>query len=235
MLARRAGLAGMPTAVVGGALIMLSVAVVLAAWRWWPRADAFGATSTAFVPAAAQGAAATQGGSQGAIGAGESASASGEASASASVWVHVVGAVNHAGVYRLPAGSRVADAVQAAGGMLGNAAQAGVNLAREVVDGEQVVVPTEDELAAGTSAAPGAPTAPSAAGSGACASTSPININTADAAALDTLPGVGPSTAAKIVADRETNGLFASPEDLGRVTGIGPKKLEQLKGLVSVR
>jgi competence protein ComEA len=61
-----------------------------------------------------------------------------------------------------------------------------------------------------------------------------VNINTADAAALDALPGVGPSTAAKIVADREANGPFASPEDLGRVPGIGPKKLEQLKPAICV-
>jgi len=65
--------------------------------------------------------------------------------------------------------------------------------------------------------------------------TGPVNINTADAAALDTLPGVGPSTAEKIVADREANGPFESPDDLGRVSGIGSKKLEQLKVLVSVR
>ena len=62
-----------------------------------------------------------------------------------------------------------------------------------------------------------------------------VNINTADAAALDALPGVGPSTAAKIVADREANGPFASADDLGRVSGIGPKKLEALKDFIRVQ
>ena len=241
MLARRAGMAGMPPAVMAGALVMFGVAVVLAAWRWWPRDNAFGVANAASTATIAKEATASPAVSTGASasgapgGASASASTSGEASASASVWVHVVGAVNHAGVYRLATGSRVADAVDAAGGLSGNAAQAGVNLAREVADGEQVVVPTQDEFAGGAAAVPVAPTAPSAGGSGASAATGPVNINTADAAALDTLPGVGPSTAEKIVADRQANGPFASPDDLGRVSGIGPKKLEQLKVLVSVR
>ena len=233
LLARRAGLAGVPTTVVAGALVVLGLAVVLAAWRWWPRADDYGTTHGDPAPVSAKVSAGAQDRAERGAPA-EQSTFSVEASASAPVWVHVVGAVRQPGVYQLAPGSRVADAVDAAGGLLAGAAQAGVNLAREVADGEQVAVPTQDEFAhgagapsAGTGAAPGAPSGAVNAG--------PININSADATALDALPGVGPSTAAKIVADRQANGPFATPDDLGRVTGIGPKKLEQLKVLICVR
>ena len=108
------------------------------------------------------------------------------------------------------------------------------------------MVPTADDYAkaqAGSSAQIGSgagagvvsPGGASAENPGAPPAGKLVNINTADAAALDTLPGVGPSTAAKIVSDREANGPFASADDLGRVSGIGPKKLEQLKAYVCVR
>ncbi|MDI6844004.1 MAG: ComEA family DNA-binding protein [Anaerosomatales bacterium] len=142
--------------------------------------------------------------------------------AAAGVVVHVVGAVRRPGVYNLPAGSRVGDAVAAAGGALGNAAPDAVNLARVLNDGEQVRIPSADEASAAV-AASGAPSdAPRK-----------VNINTATAAELDTLPGIGPATAQKIVDDRERNGPFASPEDLMRVPGIGPKKFDALKDLVT--
>jgi competence protein ComEA len=158
----------------------------------------------------------------------------------------VVGAVLHPGVYELPAVARVQDAVTAAGGMAGNAAQSSINLARPVADGEQIVIPTEDEYAKATAGAAtqnvsGAgkgvvsPGGASAENPGAPPAGTVVNINTADATALDALPGVGPSTAAKIVADREANGPFASADDLGRVSGIGPKKLEALKDFIRVQ
>ena len=159
-------------------------------------------------------------------------------SGSPALYVHVIGAVRRPGMYELKSGARVADAVSAAGGLLANAAQAGVNLARVVADGEQISVPTADELARGVvSDAPGSGggSAASPQDSGAGSRQALVNINTADAAALDTLPGVGPSTADKIVADREANGPFSSADDLGRVAGIGPKKLEELKPRVCVR
>lgn len=154
---------------------------------------------------------------------------------SARVTVHVVGAVRSPGVYQLRKGSRAADAVEAAGGLLGNAAPAALNLARVVDDGEQVVVPTADEAAAGGAGAGGA-----AGGSTGTAGAPPgaggkVNLNTATAAQLDALPGVGPSTAAKIVADRERNGPFRTADDLMRVPGIGAKKFDPLKDLVTVR
>ena len=256
-LARRAGLAGATPAAVAAALVLCGLVIALAAWRWWPRASAEvpaspvaertagGERLPGTEPGAGGGAEAGtgQGTEPGAgAGAGEPGSgATGESgAASSTVYVHVVGAVRHPGMYALAGGARVADAVAAAGGLAGNAAQASVNLARPVADGEQVAVPTLDEVARGTAPAGGAaPPAGGAAQTGgsvaAGSSAGPVNINTADATALDVLPGVGPSTAQKIVADREANGPFTSPDDLGRVAGIGPKKLEELKPRVCVR
>ncbi|MDP2181427.1 MAG: ComEA family DNA-binding protein [Actinomycetota bacterium] len=152
------------------------------------------------------------------------------------VWVHVVGAVRVPDIYELPAGSRAGDAIRAAGGLLGNAAQEGVNLARLVVDGEQVRVPTQDEWdAAGGADVGGGSSSGVAAGGSEGASGALVDLNTADLTALDTLPGVGPATAARIVQDREENGPFASVDDLARVSGIGPKKLEALRDLACVR
>jgi competence protein ComEA len=149
--------------------------------------------------------------------------------------VHVVGAVKQPGVYELAPESRVLAAIQCAGGLTQEAAPEALNLAAKVTDGEQVAVPTRKEVESGD-AGPGAGSAPAGTGgSAAGAPTGKVNVNTADATQLDALPGVGPSTAAKIVADRQSNGPFASPDELGRVPGIGPKKLEQLKVLISVR
>jgi competence protein ComEA len=160
-----------------------------------------------------------------------------EASSVAGAWVHVVGAVRHPGLYEVDAEARVESAVAAAGGFLGNAAPEGVNLARKVADGEQIRIPTQDEVNRGVGAGPDAATGSAGSGSAASAGAShgPIELNSATAAQLDTLPGIGPATATKIIADREANGPFTSIEDLGRVAGIGPKKLEELKELVSVR
>jgi len=227
-LARRAGLAGAPPAVVAAVLAVCVVVILGAAWRWWPRESGPDA-----LPAQVIGAEAIVGEA--------SATAPGDvvgsesASASSTVYVHVVGAVRRPGLYELPGGARVADAVDAAGGLMANAGQAGVNLARVIADGEQITIPTADELARGVVGAPGGGAVAPQGSPGGGAATTQVNINTADAAALDTLPGVGPSTAAKIVADREANGEFTSADDLGRVAGIGPKKLEELKPRVCVR
>lgn len=145
------------------------------------------------------------------------------------VVVHVVGAVRRAGVVSLPAGSRVADAVAAAGGALAAADLASVNLARPVTDGEQVRVlregeapPTTTLVGAGTT--PGAATPPMAL----------VPLNTADAAALDALPGVGPVLAARIVAWRSEHGRFTSVDELAEVSGIGARLLETLRPLVTL-
>lgn len=140
--------------------------------------------------------------------------------------VHVSGAVAAPGVYELEEGARVADAVELAGGFLEGAAENALNLARVLNDGEQVVVPTAEEQAAQQAAVESAGGTASLGGK--------VNINTASAEQLDTLPGVGESTAQKIIADREANGPFSSPEDLKRVSGIGDKKYAELADLITV-
>lgn len=139
--------------------------------------------------------------------------------------VHVAGAVQSTGVYTLPSGSRVIDAVQAAGGLAVDANVDAVNLAAPLVDGQRVYVPRIGEPApvvVDGSVDPG--DAPSG----------PIDINSATAELLETLPGVGPATAAAIIGHRDQHGPFASVEELGDVPGIGPAKLDALRGLVTV-
>jgi competence protein ComEA len=147
--------------------------------------------------------------------------------------VHVAGAVRKPGVYRLPAGARVQDAVDRAGGARRGGDVNAINLAAKVVDGQQVVVPSR---AAGNAAvAPAAAAGASAGGeatAGGAASGPPISLNSATADQLDTLDGVGPATAAKIIAWRAQHGGFRSVADLGQVPGIGPKKLAAIKDRV---
>lgn len=146
------------------------------------------------------------------------------------VTVHVGGAVVSPGVQSLSEGSRVQDAVAAAGGFSEDALRDALNLARVLVDGEQVIVPSAADVSSDTGNAESAgPASSSASGSGATVG-GKLNINRATAEELDALPGVGPSTAQKIVADREANGPFSRVEDLKRVSGIGDKKFD---GLVS--
>ncbi len=146
--------------------------------------------------------------------------------------VHVAGAVRHPGVYELADGARVHDAIEAAGGTLASAAADALNLARIVGDGERLYIPTSDEVDAGTGEG-----SASSAGGGASASTAGgsalVDINRADAAALERLPGIGSATAAKIVDDREKNGPFKTVDDLARVSGIGAKKIEALRDLAT--
>ncbi|MFI9487157.1 helix-hairpin-helix domain-containing protein [Promicromonospora sp. NPDC052451] len=142
--------------------------------------------------------------------------------------VHVVGAVRKPGLVTVPDGARVADALRAAGGATDKADLTAVNLARTVVDGEQLVVPRPGETAPGP--APTAGGAPGATGPGAGSGAGPtVDINTADALALDALPGVGPSIAQAIVEWRETNGPFADVDELEDVPGIGPATLDELR------
>jgi competence protein ComEA len=137
------------------------------------------------------------------------------------LFVHVVGAVRRAGLFRLRDGSRVSDALARAGGPTRHADLAAVNLAAPLVDGQQVVVPRRG--AAGTAGAvPGSP------GSGA-----KVSLASATIEQLDELPGIGPVTAQKIVDWRTTHGPFRSVEDLDDVPGIGPARIEQLRDLVT--
>jgi competence protein ComEA len=132
--------------------------------------------------------------------------------------VDVAGEVRRPGLVRLPPGTRIADALAAAGGVTGKADAALVNLAAPLADGEQVIVPAR-----------GAGAAASGAGG---AGSAPVDLNTATAEQLDALPGIGPATAAKIVGFRQAHGPFHSVDELDAVPGIGPARIEQLKGLV---
>jgi competence protein ComEA len=143
---------------------------------------------------------------------------------SSRVVVHVVGAVYRPGLYRLAHGTRIADAVTRAGGATRKADLAQVNLAAPLADGEQVVVPRR---------MPGAVPAGATSGSAATgAPSAPVQLSTATLEQLDTLPGVGPSTAQKILDYRAEHGAFSSVDELDAVPGIGPKRLEQLRELV---
>ncbi len=146
------------------------------------------------------------------------------------VVVHVVGRVRRPGLVTLAAGARVADAVAAAGGVTAGAALQRINLARFLADGEQLLVPGPgDPLPAGGSVGSGA-----GAGTGDAGSTPPVDLNTATEAQLDELPGVGPVTAARIIAWRREHQRFTRVEELGEVDGIGAKMLERLRPLVRV-
>ena len=135
----------------------------------------------------------------------------------ATLVVHVAGEVRTPGVVRLPEGARVVDAIETAGGATADAALAGVNLAAEVTDGGQIVVPSRH-----------APVTAAAASDGLVA------INTATAAELEALPGVGPVLAGRIVAHREDVGTFDTAEDLLDVSGIGESILSRLRPFVRV-
>ncbi|WP_308464828.1 ComEA family DNA-binding protein [Rathayibacter soli] len=151
------------------------------------------------------------------------------------LYVHVLGAVNNAGLYQLSSGARVVDAVAAAGGFTADANQGGVNLARALSDGEQLVVPRVGEPASEAvpdGAAPGVGDGRSTGSGGAVGGK--VNLNTAGEAELQTLPHVGPALAARILQWRKDNGRFSTVDDLTAVSGIGAKTFEALKDLVTV-
>jgi len=136
--------------------------------------------------------------------------------------VHVLGAVATPGVYQLRAGARVLDAIAAAGGFAEDAARDGVNLATEVSDGAQVVVPVAGAAPLPRAGPPGV------------GPDGKVDLNTADEAALETLPRVGPAMAQRIIAYRAAHGGFKSVQDLLGITGIGDKTFAALEPLVTV-
>lgn len=143
------------------------------------------------------------------------------------VTVHVAGEVKNPGVMTLPAGSRVTDAVQAAGGMTHNADPSALNLAQPLNDGEQIKVPKVGEPSTQQDTGPNASESTSQ-------TNGKINVNTASEKELQELPGVGPATSEAIIKHREENGRFESIEQLEDVPGIGPAILERLTPLVTV-
>jgi competence protein ComEA len=212
-----------------GAVVVLVLALLAVTVAISATATRGGAGETAITspPTAGAGGAAPSGspgppGSPGASGA--------RGSSGSPVFVHVHGRVASPGLYELAASARVVDVVAAAGGFAEDADQGALNLARPLVDGEQLYVPVVGEAApdgaagggGGDGAAPGG------------VAGSPVDLNAADAAALETLPGVGPATSAAILEWREQNGSFRSVDDLLGVSGIGEKTLEKLAPLVTV-
>lgn len=163
----------------------------------------------------------------------------------AALVVHVAGAVRRPGVYRLKDGDRIGDAVKRAGGGTAKANLDAVNLAAKARDGVQILIPRKQPgggvataAGAGAPAGAGAGAAPAgavpAAAPGAPAAGAPIDLNTATAEQLDTLDGVGPATAAKILQYRAEHGPFRSVDDLEQIPGIGPKKMAAMRARVRV-
>lgn len=155
--------------------------------------------------------------------------------APAPIRVHVVGEVARPGVHELPLGARVADAIDAAGGLTDKARPGELNLAQTLADGQQVVIggpQRSSEVRGGGDSGGDAPAGPAGAGGG--APSGKLNLNTATAAQLDTLPGVGPVTAEKVVAWRAQHGKFTRIEELQEVPGIGPKTYEEIAPHVTV-
>lgn len=145
----------------------------------------------------------------------------------ATITVHMDGAVLHPGTVNLPAGARLDEAIEAAGGLTADADVTRLFLAARVGDGEQIVIPRRESTSGASSGSSGSPgTAEPAIGK--------LNINTATAGQLQELPGVGPVLAERIVAYRDQHGPFASVDDLDNVEGIGPSLLEKLRPLVTV-
>ncbi|MGX6605082.1 helix-hairpin-helix domain-containing protein [Micromonosporaceae bacterium Da 78-11] len=202
------------------AVLVIVIAAFLA-WRARPRVDAV-------APPSFDGTGSTAGPGDGPAGPATAVAASRGAEVPAEVVVAVAGKVRKPGLVRLPAGSRVADALTAAGGVEPAVDVAMLNLARKVVDGELILV--------GVTPSPGTVVATGAApaGTGGAPAGGPVNLNTATLADLDGLPGVGPVLAQRILAARDAQGGFKSVGDLRKVDGIGDARYDQLKDLVTV-
>ena len=202
-------------------VISCATACVLALGAWWlvrvppaPVENAIAFTSTS-IP-------------------GNDAQSVGQQPSSLLIVVHVAGEVRSPGVYELSAGSRIIDAVNAAGGLTARADAEVINLATPVVDSSQIYIPAKGSVRHQSFARPQPGMNVAAATNAQESSNGLVNINRATAAELENLPGVGPSTAQAIIDYRNSHGLFASPEDLLNVKGIGPAKFAAMQPLVGV-
>lgn len=237
-LERKAG-GGIPRfALVGAAILVALVAVAAVAGLALPAGGGVEVYGQEGEASASQSDSPLKSGSF-ALDMGESSETQESSESSEKSYVHVVGAVNNPGVYAIASSARLNEAIEAAGGFTEDADLSAINLARTVVDGEQVNVPRlgQDPPQEAGSAPEAAPAADASAGTAAAPaqdSSGKVNINTADAAELQTLKGVGAATADKIIASREAEGPFTSPEDLKRVSGIGEKKYAALADSITV-
>lgn len=214
------GLPGVRVLTVAGLL----AALVAGGYLWWSRPAPQAAPAAVLSPAPRAAAAAAAPGSAAAVTPSPSPSA---------VTVDVAGKVRHPGVVTLPAGARVIDAIRAAGGLRPGSQPGTLNLARPLSDGEQILVGVTAPPGSGGIVPPqGAP--PPGAGAGTAPSGAPLDLNTATAGQLDQLPGVGPVLAQRIVDYRTRRGSFRSVDELRQVSGIGPAKFDDIKGLVRV-
>ena len=221
LAARWAALSPARVASAAGAVLLVAVTA------WWLLRPGRLPVEAALPRAGASAAGTTAGAARSAAGTGAIPTAGVATTAAPALVVQAAGAVAHPGVYRLGAGARVADLVQAAGGPTADGDVERVALAARLVDGQRVVVPRVGQALAAGDAPSGGPAETTGAGAGV-----PVDLNQATAADLDRLPGVGPATAAAIVAYRDKHGRFRSVDDLGEVPGIGPAKLAALRDLV---
>ena len=164
---------------------------------------------------------------------GESGQADPVQSKNASLLVHVGGSVADPGLYELAGDARVQQAIDAAGGFAEDAAIDALNLARQVQDGEQIIVPSMQQATDSGTPVP-ADSGASAVSSGGAVANGKVDINTATVDQLQQLNGVGPALAQRIIADRQANGPFKTVEDLKRVSGIGDKKFASLADSICV-
>ena len=185
-----------------------------------------GGADSAAPPVSIDGAAGRPGAAGRAAASGSGAGLSGPAAADSELYVHVAGAVRRPGLIRLPSGSRVAGAIERAGGPTRRADLTLVNLAARVQDGQQIVVPVAGAAAGVAGAAAGAAGGAAAGGSGGGAK---IHLSSATAEQLDEVDGIGPTLAARILEYRDAHGGFRSLEELAEVEGIGEKRLATLR------
>lgn len=242
--------AGRATPVLVAGIVVLLVVAVALAWPMLrrpaeadaalPRAGSDPVTAGA-APSAGDGSPATTADAAASTSAGPSPGAATTTAPSASVTVHVAGAVASPGVVSLPAGNRVVDAVAAAGGLRPDADSDRVNLAAKLTDGQRIVIPlvgqpVPSEVAPAGDGGGALHDAGGGNGGGPAGGVpaEPVDLNSATAEELDALPGVGPATAAAILDQREQAGPFRSVEDLLDVRGIGEAKLDALRDLVVV-
>lgn len=220
-------------------VVVLAVAAVFAAQHFWAGrtqsvrppdvvGEAGGARERDAEPAPSPGSAPAGGGANASGGVAAAGAQGGR------VVVDVSGKVRDPGVQRLPAGSRVADALRAAGGVRPGADLSGLNRARVLLDGEQVVVgaPAESAAPGGPGAGGGGAAGAGGAAAGGVATAGPVGLNTASAAQLDELPGVGPVLAQHIIDYRTEHGGFRSVDELREVNGIGDRRFADLQDLV---